>query len=188
MTSIRTNVLQKLDEILCNDKKSKNIEKSIYNWTITYIKNNLVEKVKTKKDKKKVVYVYNNTLSWDNTRFCNTYKQKTRSILFDLNNIKNPKFLEKVKSGEIKSTDIVNLPKEEIFPELWAPIFKKQNDSIKRSLKNQGLLFENAYEGIYQCSKCKCKKIDHYSLQTRSADEPMTIYFTCLNCMNRWKD
>jgi transcription elongation factor S-II len=27
----------------------------------------------------------------------------------------------------------------------------------------------------------------YYQLQTRSADEPMTTFVTCVNCDNRWK-
>lgn len=38
------------------------------------------------------------------------------------------------------------------------------------------------------CSSCKRKtKCDYYQLQTRSADEPMTTFVTCLECDKRWK-
>jgi DNA-directed RNA polymerase subunit M/transcription elongation factor TFIIS len=38
------------------------------------------------------------------------------------------------------------------------------------------------------CRKCKRKtKCDYYQLQTRSADEPMTTFVTCLECDARWK-
>lgn len=39
----------------------------------------------------------------------------------------------------------------------------------------------------YQCARCKSRKVTFYSLQTRSADEPMTNYFTCHNCSKVWK-
>ena len=32
------------------------------------------------------------------------------------------------------------------------------------------------------------KKCTYYQLQTRSADEPMTTFITCLNCNNKWKE
>ena len=35
-------------------------------------------------------------------------------------------------------------------------------------------------EGEFTCRKCKSTKTTHYSLQTRSADEPMTVFVTCL--------
>ena len=37
------------------------------------------------------------------------------------------------------------------------------------------------------CGKCKSKKCTYYQLQTRSADEPMTTFVTCLDCGNRFK-
>ena len=41
--------------------------------------------------------------------------------------------------------------------------------------------------GLFQCKKCKSYNTTYYSLQIRSADEPMTNFITCLNCKNRWK-
>jgi transcription elongation factor S-II len=38
------------------------------------------------------------------------------------------------------------------------------------------------------CSSCKKKtRCDFYQLQTRSADEPMTTFVTCLECDRKWK-
>ena len=39
----------------------------------------------------------------------------------------------------------------------------------------------------FKCWKCKSKKCTYYQLQTRSADEPMTTFVTCINCGKRWK-
>ena len=181
----RTLATSKLLEVLNHEKKSKNIEISIFNWTLQYMKDNIiVSKIPTKKNKT----VYNNTLDWKNTRFVKVYLRKCRSILFNLQNPENPRLLERVLSSEIKSKDLAYLSAEEMFPDLWIPVFKKLNEKEMRSLKNEGLLLENAVETNYQCNKCKCRKVDHYSVQTRSADEPMTIYFTCMNCSNRWKE
>ena len=39
-----------------------------------------------------------------------------------------------------------------------------------------------------RCSRCKKKtNCDYYQLQTRSADEPMTTFVTCLECNKQWK-
>jgi transcription elongation factor S-II len=46
---------------------------------------------------------------------------------------------------------------------------------------------DDDYEGQFKCGKCKSKKTDYYQMQTRSADEPMTTYVTCMACGNRWK-
>lgn len=41
--------------------------------------------------------------------------------------------------------------------------------------------------GEFTCRKCKSDKTSHYSLQTRSSDEPMTVFIQCLKCYNRWR-
>jgi DNA-directed RNA polymerase subunit M/transcription elongation factor TFIIS len=40
--------------------------------------------------------------------------------------------------------------------------------------------------GIFQCSKCNSFDIDTEQKQTRSADEPMTIFCTCNSCGKRF--
>ena len=39
----------------------------------------------------------------------------------------------------------------------------------------------------FKCRKCGSRSTSYYEVQTRSADEPMTQFITCLNCGNRWK-
>jgi len=41
--------------------------------------------------------------------------------------------------------------------------------------------------GIFECGRCKSYKTTYYQLQTRSADEPMTTFVTCVNCNKKWK-
>ncbi|KAF8505325.1 transcription factor S-II-domain-containing protein [Gautieria morchelliformis] len=39
----------------------------------------------------------------------------------------------------------------------------------------------------FQCGRCRQRKTRYFQRQTRSADEPMTIFVTCTNCGNKWK-
>lgn len=41
-------------------------------------------------------------------------------------------------------------------------------------------------EGVHKCYKCNNKKVSTYSAQLRSADEPMTHFYTCIECGNKW--
>ena len=42
-------------------------------------------------------------------------------------------------------------------------------------------------EGMFKCVRCGSKKTSHYQKQTRSADEPMTVFVTCLDCRHKWR-
>lgn len=39
-----------------------------------------------------------------------------------------------------------------------------------------------------ECNKCGNMQASFYELQTRSADEPMTIFYQCISCKNTWKE
>lgn len=38
-----------------------------------------------------------------------------------------------------------------------------------------------------KCKKCQSDNVYSESRQVRSGDEAMTIFYTCLNCGNKWK-
>lgn len=39
----------------------------------------------------------------------------------------------------------------------------------------------------FTCGRCKSTKTTSTQKQTRSTDDPMTVFVLCLNCGNRWK-
>jgi DNA-directed RNA polymerase subunit M/transcription elongation factor TFIIS len=41
-------------------------------------------------------------------------------------------------------------------------------------------------EGFLKCNKCQSKEVDVEQKQTRSADEPMTLFALCTKCGTRW--
>lgn len=41
-------------------------------------------------------------------------------------------------------------------------------------------------EGVLECRKCGCRQIFSFSKQTRSADEPTTVFALCSKCGNKW--
>ena len=69
-----------------------------------------------------------------------------------------------------------------------------QPDKWNALIQEKKIRDENKYEAKieastddFTCWKCKSKKCTYYQLQTRSADEPMTTFVSCLDCGNRWK-
>jgi len=40
---------------------------------------------------------------------------------------------------------------------------------------------------MFQCEMCKSRRCVYFQQQTRGADEPMTIFVTCLDCGNKFR-
>ena len=157
-----------LDKIIYDFKLSKIIEKSIYNYVIQLSKEKNIRR------------------NWDNKLFINLYISKIRSIYSNLKKdsyIKNNNFIERIKSKEIDAEKIGMLSVYDIFPNNWKELIniKSKRDKLKYELKPE------AMSNLFKCRKCGSRETSYYEVQTRSADEPMTQFITCLNCENRWK-
>ena len=72
---------------------------------------------------------------------------------------------------------------QELNPEMWEEMMEDR----KIRLENKYFPKIEASTDNFQCRKCKKNKCTYYQAQTRSADEPMTTYVTCLECGNNWK-
>jgi transcription elongation factor S-II len=167
--NMRQHVTSRIVEIVGNDHESiaRNIEKSIFNWSVKRVKS------------------FGDVPAWENNVFKETYKRKVLSILF---NLREPKtfLIQRIKEGKVKTKDIASMDPDQLWPDgPWA-LTKHElyiKDMKKESAKNE---LENL-KGMFKCGKCKTYKTTFYQLQTRSADEPMTTFVTCINCDNKWK-
>lgn len=110
-----------------------------------------------------------NEPSFDDITFTHVYKQKLLDIL---NHLEYPEIVKGLKEKKI-SRNMAYLKPQELLPNKW----KDETDDTEQEIQ----------EGIFQCKKCGSKKTTYYSLQTRSSDEPMTNFITCVECKNRWK-
>jgi len=72
---------------------------------------------------------------------------------------------------------------QELFPEKWKSLIEEK---IKRD-QNEGKVDLSAATDEFYCFRCKKRKCSYYQMQTRSADEPMTTFVTCLLCGNNWR-
>ena len=64
--------------------------------------------------------------------------------------------------------------------------FKKERDQDEKEARYIETPLD-VKEGVNKCSKCGSKKTFQFSLQTRSCDEPATIFLTCASCSHRWR-
>jgi DNA-directed RNA polymerase subunit M/transcription elongation factor TFIIS len=69
-------------------------------------------------------------------------------------------------------------------PKRWEILI---NEKIKRDKKKFDENNVASMTDTFLCRKCKGRKCTYYELQTRSADEPMTIFIQCIDCGNRWR-
>jgi len=112
-------------------------------------------------------------------------KFKYRSIMFNLKDGNNPDLRRRVLLGQIKPEKLIVMTAEEMASDNR----KLENKQIKDKA-----LFEcergmkpKATTDQFKCGKCGQRMCTYYQLQTRSADEPMTTFVTCVNCNNHWK-
>lgn len=112
-------------------------------------------------------------------------KVKYRSIIFNIGDSSNPDFRRKVLLGRVKPEKVLEMKPEEMASHER----QRQNKQIKDKA-----LFEcergkqaEATTNSFKCGRCGKRKCTYYQLQTRSADEPMTTFVTCVNCNKRWK-
>ena len=68
-------------------------------------------------------------------------------------------------------------------PTNWRKLIEKKmiRDKNKYNTDKSGASEE------FKCRKCGKRETNYYQVQTRSADEPMTTFVTCLNCGNHWR-
>lgn len=117
---------------------------------------------------------------WENPYFVQLYIDKCRSIYM---NIQKPSILAKLKSGEIKPHEIAFMTHQQLDPEKWNALIDAK---IKRDISKYETHTESMTD-MFKCSKCKSNRTTYRTAQIRSADEPETIFVTCLDCGKKWK-
>ncbi|KAF7290508.1 hypothetical protein MIND_01290600 [Mycena indigotica] len=115
----------------------------------------------------------------------NPYSTKMRSLFVNLKDKNNPSLRESVASGEITAEKFIKMSSQDMASDDR----KKANEVIKKQNLHNALGAEEpeAETTAFQCSKCKQRRCRYRQAQTRSADEPMTTFVTCVNCNHRWK-
>jgi len=110
--------------------------------------------------------------SWDNSVFLNLYRNRA----IDLYRYRQLMPTMTVDAF-VNSTPLIQNPAR------WTEIVQSTSEKEKatHSKKQTASIF-------LDCRRCRKKtRCDYYQMQTRSADEPMTTFVTCLECDLRWK-
>ena len=127
-------------------------------------------------------------IDWNNRVFWNLYRSRCISFYENLRGTDSyvgnrENWLAKLKSGEMSASSIAEMNAVDLCPARWKASIEKIIEAEKK------LYSKNESAAIFMwCSSCKKKtKCDYYQMQTRSADEPMTTFVTCLECDRKWK-
>lgn len=159
-TKFRQNLRTKFASLM-PEKYATNLEKAIFNYAIQ------------EATKKKIIK------KWENPFFSQLYTDRLRTIYRNL----NKEILTSIQSGEITPQQFAFMTHQEMNPEHWTELIQKK---VKRDASKFNTNIE-ASTDMYTCKKCRSKKCTYYEMQTRSADEPATIFVTCLDCGKHWR-
>lgn len=123
---------------------------------------------------------------WENPDFIEVYKGIARRCLINLNPkqyVGNSRLLDRLKDGEFPAHQVPFMSAREMYPEHCQQLADEQ---LKRETT---MLDGNPEEGsdMFKCKKCGKSRTRYWEMQTRSADEPMTIFIRCLNCGKEWR-
>jgi transcription elongation factor S-II len=123
---------------------------------------------------------------WTYPLFTQLYSSMARTIVGNLNPttyIQNKNLFKRFEEGELSLEEIANFSHTDLYPEIWKDSLIRQFEREKRQLEGNRAMATDQF----LCKGCKKRECTYYELQTRSADEPMTIFIQCLNCGKRWR-
>jgi hypothetical protein len=123
---------------------------------------------------------------WENSEFQILYDiQLTRVIsnLMAKSYVSNARLLERLRDGEFQIWEVPYMTFSDLYPERW-------NSLAEREMKKESKMLEvdkTMATDMFRCPRCGKRQCTYYEQQTRSADEPMTIFVRCLNCSKQWR-
>ncbi len=126
------------------------------------------------------------TCHWKNLLFNHIYQTKIRQIAGNLlpeSYVKNKNLVNELKSGKYTLEEICSFDAYHLSNERWKDFFHRRQQQEKRQLEGNKAMATDQF----LCTRCHKRECTYYEMQTRSADEPMTIFITCMNCGKHWR-
>jgi len=161
-------VLRNLFKELLTMEETNQLERCIYNGTLRAAGQRHIGK------------------AWSHNPFIELYQMFAKHIAANFHPdtyVNNTELFTRYKSGEITLQGISEMDTYQLFEERWKDSFLQQQVREKRQLEGDKSMATDRF----LCMKCHKRECTYYELQTRSADEPMTIFITCLNCGKHWR-
>ena len=124
--------------------------------------------------------------AWSHNPFVEMYQMFAKHISANFHPsayVENTELYARYKAGEVTFKDISEMDTYQLFEERWKESFMQQQVREKRQLEGNKAMATDQF----LCMRCHKRECTYYEMQTRSADEPMTIFITCLNCGKHWR-
>lgn len=140
--------------------------------------------------------IYNSTIrkaderhiakAWTHHPFIDLYHSTAKMLASNFHPsayVKNTELFQRYKDGIVTFADICGMDSYQLFEARWKDNFIQQQLQEKRQLEGNRALATDRF----LCTRCWKRECTYYEMQTRSADEPMTIFITCVNCGKHWR-
>jgi transcription elongation factor S-II len=124
--------------------------------------------------------------NWRNSKFRALYESKARSVAANLDRssyVANERLASRIAEREFFPHDVASMTPEHVFPERWREV-------VEMKVRRDEYISNNkptAMTDQFRCKRCKGNECSYMELQTRSCDEPATLFIQCLTCGNRWR-
>lgn len=120
-----------------------------------------------------------NQYLWSNVWVRRHYLRKARSVIYNMPSIVTN------KPVDLEWEQVAFMKPTETNPENWKEIIEKHE---ARDRISKVMFDDEAVNGLLRCphEDCGSYRTKYVELQTRSADEPMTVYAICLECNRNW--
>ena len=116
------------------------------------------------------------------------YINRVLEIIHNLKDENNNEFRNNIIDGKITPEELCTMDATEMLNKNKQEEIEKQiKERIDEVRTDWNEKHGEVTEGVYKCRVCGGKKTIQHEQQTRSADEPMTLFITCVNCKNTWK-
>jgi DNA-directed RNA polymerase subunit M/transcription elongation factor TFIIS len=169
--------LDKIDYLNSNVKRSETINK------IAHVIKDIEAALQIEAGIFEFTLIYATTKDYLDCMMSAIYNDKVYDLLQNLNPntmVQNKTLCKAVDEGKIMPQTLAFLKPYELDPEKWDELIKKA--ALKEEKKKNMSVVD-----IYTCRKCKANKCTIREAQTRSLDEPMTIWITCTVCFHVMK-
>lgn len=128
-------------------------------------------------------------ISWSDRKVARVYRKYFLKVYNNIYSNPNSEYIIKcIKKKTLRPKDIATTPhvyliSPEEYKERNLTVIElcKKFNTKPTAPKNKNRI------GLFTCGRCKSQNTTYTQAQTRSSDEPMTVFVLCENCGNRWK-